>query len=176
MRVIGLDCSTNSFAFAIIEDGTLLHWGEIGYGKGSIMHRARNANRVATEMTNEEYFADIDKVAYEDVVYINNRQTVIRLAMLLSSAVSPFAKSGVETQPVTPLAWQSYIGNKTLTKAEKDKIKEKHPNQSKTWYSNKGREFRKQRTIDWVKDKFGVEIDSDNVSDAIGVAYYAYYN
>ena len=176
MKIMGADCSTNSFAFAIIEDGKLIHWGEVGHGKGDIMHRAHNANNVARELTFMEEFQDIDAVFYESSVFVNNRQTVIKLAQLLSAAIAPFAKPGVPTEQVSPITWQSFIGNKVLTKAEKDKIKAENPGQKSSWYAEQGRAIRKQRTIDWVKQEFGVEIKSDNISDAIGVAFYGYHN
>jgi hypothetical protein len=123
-------------------------------------------------LSRDSLFDDVTHVVYESPVYINNRQTVIDLATLLGAAVAPLAKPGVEVDKVPPVTWQTYIGNKVFTKAEKAALAQKYPDRSKSWLAGEMRAIRKQRTIDWVKNRFAVEIESDNVSDAIGVGWW----
>ena len=33
--------------------------------------------------------------------------------------------------------------------------------------------MRKQRTVDWIKQKFNIEINDFDVADSFGIAYYA---
>ena len=76
---------------------------------------------------------------------------------------------------VHPITWQSYIGNKNFTKIEKNNIKNEFPGKTDSWYKNKIREIRKQKTIDFAKS-LSVNVDSDNVADACGIAWYALNN
>lgn len=175
-RLMGVDCSTNSFAFSVFEDGKLVKWGEFSFGKGDIYHRMNNANRVVTASQGAGVLPDVDKVIFESATYIQNKQTVILLAYAFGAAISPLMKPGVEVDDVTPMTWQNFIGNKAFTKAEKDQFKKKHPGKKETWYKEQMRQWRKQRNIDFVKDKFGVDVDSDNIADAICVGWYGVNN
>lgn len=83
---------------------------------------------------------------------------------------------GTKVVTVIPTTWQNYIGNKTFKKEDKLKLKAEFPGKSDTWYSNKIREIRKQRTLDFVNDKFKIHLEDNDVGDAIGIAYYAYNN
>lgn len=153
-----------------------MKWGEIQFGKGDIMHRCHSINNVIRELSKTDDFSNLDAIFYEDAIFVQNKSSVIKLSMGLAAAVSPLAANGVKTIPVRPLVWQSYIGNKVLTKAEKESIKKKFPGKSPSWYQNKNREFRKGRTMDWVKENFGVQVATDNVSDAIGIGYWGSKN
>ena len=77
-----------------------------------------------------------------------------------------------EVHKVAPISWQSGIGNPNLKKAEKDAIAKEFPGKSKTWYQNKGRLMRKERTLDIARAHFRIDSDSDNVGDAVGLALY----
>jgi hypothetical protein len=81
-------------------------------------------------------------------------------------------KNGAVVQQVYPISWQTYIGNPNLKTAEKDKIKLQFPGKPKSFYLNKSREIRKQRTLDWVKKVYDIELESDDVGDAFGIAFY----
>ena len=73
------------------------------------------------------------------------------------------------------ITWQSYIGNKNYTKAQKDSVKQEFPDHAESWYKNKIRERRKDFTKNYVAN-LGVTTESDNVSDAAGIAWYAVNN
>jgi hypothetical protein len=74
------------------------------------------------------------------------------------------------------MSWQSFIGNKILSKDDKAAIREATPLKSETWYKSAERKLRKQRTMDWVKNTFDIEITDDDVSDAFGIGYWGYRN
>lgn len=171
-KTVGIDCSTQSLAFSVFDNFRLVHWGEVAFGKGDMFHRAFNANKVMNILSDDIMFKGVTNVTYEAPVYINNRKTVIDLATLLGAAVSPLAKPGVEVTSVPPITWQSYIGNKIFTKPEKEALRAKHPDKSQTWLSGEMRNIRKQRTISWANNRFGIDVTSDNVGDAIGVAWW----
>lgn len=173
---MGIDCSTQSLAFSIFEDGKLVHWGEFSFGKGDLFHRLNNANRVINASLGQDQFQNIDKVIYESAAFIQNKQTVILLAHAFGAAIAPFVKPGVEATGVVPMTWQSFIGNKVFSKAEKEKLRTDDPGKTESWYKARMREIRKQRTIDFVKDKWGVQARNDNVSDAIAIGWWGVHN
>lgn len=168
-RIVGLDLSTKSIAFCLFVDGELEKYGELDLLGGPIQ-RLYQANRYA------RYLGEMlkpDLIAYESAVYIQNKKTVITLALSYGAVVSSMSRPHTEVREFIPVEWQNYIGNKALTQAEKDEIKKAFPGKSVNWYKNAGRDFRKQRTMDWVNQKFNLEIKSDNISDAIGVGWTA---
>lgn len=172
MRILSVDCSTNSMAFALFEESKLVRWGEITFGKGDMYHRMNNANRVVNRMVDNGYFDDIDLVAFEGAIFMNSRKTVIDLSYAFGSAMAPLFAPGVRVESVPAIVWQKGTGNPPLTKAEKEELQKRHPGKSKSWYSNKGREFRKERSKDNVRRIYGVEVPNDNVSDAIMLGTY----
>lgn len=170
VRVMGADCSTNSFAFSIFDNGELVQFGEIEfYGKTVFERLADGQNKVRALRDK----LDVDYVAIESAVFVQNKKTVILLAYSFGAIIAALINSGARVVEVAPMTWQNFIGNKVLTKAEKTVIMEATPGKSKSWYSNAFREFRKDRTRQWVADKFGYDVDSDNVTDAIALGWVA---
>ena len=74
--------------------------------------------------------------------------------------VASAALTGVnQISSVSPMQWQNWIGNKRLTLAEKEEIKNRFPNKTASWYKSQERQFRKQRTIRYVNEKFNLQSD-----------------
>lgn len=167
--VMGLDCSTNSLAFSFIQDGKLLKYGELYFSGADVYHRAADA-RKKVEALSDEF--DISYVAIEKTIHVRSIDTAIKMAYVAGTVISCLVENHAKVIEVAPISWQSGIGNPNLTRVEKAEIQKTHPGKSKTWYQNKSREIRKNRTKEWVKKTFGVEIESDNVTDAIGVGYF----
>jgi Holliday junction resolvasome RuvABC endonuclease subunit len=170
--VLGVDASTNSFAFCLYGKDGPIKWGEIDFEGKNVFERLADGQKKVLAL-GDELTADL--IVFESAVFVQNKKTVILLAYSFGAIVSALMTTGAEIKEASPLAWQNYIGNKPLTKPEKQAIVEKTPKKSKSWYSNAFREFRKQRTMQWAKDQFGITVESDNVSDAIGLSYYAYH-
>lgn len=168
--VLGVDASTNSFAFCLMDKNGPIRWGEINFKGASVFERLAYGQRNIAAM--KEYLS-ADLVVFESAIFVQNKKTVILLAYSFGAVISALINNGAKIEEVSPLGWQNYIGNKPLTKVEKDAIAVEFPGKSKSWYDNKKREIRKQRTMDWAKKTYGIEVTSDNVSDAIGVAHYA---
>ena len=168
-RVVGIDCSSKSLAFAVFDDGELIKYGEILFGKGDVYERM---HRAVSEMTAlAEFFGKADAISYEAPVYINNRKTVITLSMVLGAALSPLLKPGTLVYPTPPIVWQRFM-NPALTKDERAEIANKHSDKSKAWIKAKIRETHKQRGVDKVQELYGVKVASDDVSDALLVGAY----
>lgn len=171
-RVLGLDSSTNSLAYAILDDGRLISYGEIVYSGVTLHDRLLDAN-----LKIEKWAAkvDVDKVFIEETVTVRSANTGIKMALFASVPISIFLKQGKEVKTIVPITWQSYIGNKVLTAIEKKSFKVENPGKTMSWYQSRFRSIRKKKTADWVKDTFGVDIKSDNVTDAIGIAWTGYH-
>lgn len=169
--VLGVDASTTSFAFCLYGKDGPIKWGEIKFKGSNVFERLSYGQRYIAAMKDE---LKADLVVFESAIYVQNKKTVILLAYAFGAVISALINNGAKIEEVSPLQWQNYIGNKTLTKAEKEAIKNANPDKSASWYASKNREFRKGRTMDWADREFGIRVTSDNVSDAIGVAHYGY--
>lgn len=173
-KVMGLDCSTNSLAFGIIENGSLSSYGEIFFEGKDLYERLVDARLKITALIAAGQF-DVDFIAFEKAVLVRSVTTVIKLAYMFGVIMSLLLEKKAKVVEVTPIEWQSGIGNKNLTPAEKAKIKSENPGKSTAWFQAYSRELRKQRTLAFVNTLHGQEpITSDNVGDACGIAWYAY--
>lgn len=172
-RVMGIDASTNSIAYAIIDSGQLIQYGEIQFEGHDVYSRILDAKRKMRALKSN---FKADYIAIEAAVMVRSVNTGLKMAYIFGSIMGELLDNGTEVIEVHPLKWQGFIGNPNLTPSEKAKIKKEHPSKTDNWYRSKGREIRKQRTMDWVHKQFKVLLDSDNVTDAIGIAWYAYEN
>lgn len=174
-RVIGIDCSTKSVAFACFEGERLVFAGEYQIPGEDFYDRLANVRKV-TEAVWDYILSEFDKVGYvafETAVVVNSARTVIQLSYFYGTVISILLEGGARVFEVAPITWQTHIGNPNLKTYEKNQIRLDYPGKSPNWYKAKGREVRKQRTLDWAKDNYGITTESDNTGDAVGVAYYA---
>lgn len=168
VRVMGVDCSTKSFAFSIFDNGELVQFGEIEFFGNTVFQRLHDGQEKVRALRDQ---LEIDYVVIESAVFVQNKKTVVLLAYSFGAIIAALMSSGAEVIEMAPMTWQNYIGNKVLTKAEKAAIMEANPGKSKSWYSNAFRDYRKARTAAWVSAKFGYDIDNDNVTDAIALGW-----
>lgn len=166
---MGLDCSTNSLAFSFIQNKKLLKYGEIFFTGPDVYHRASDA-RKKIEAIKSEF--EVSSVAIEKTIFAKSIDTAIKMAFVSGTVISCLVDDHVKVFEVAPISWQAGIGNPNLSTKEKIEIQKAFPGKSKNWYQQKNREVRKQKTKDWVKDTFNLDIKSDNVTDAIGLAWY----
>jgi Holliday junction resolvasome RuvABC endonuclease subunit len=172
-KVIGIDASTKSLAFAVIEDGKPLCCGEVEF-RGSDIYEKLNDARLKTQALVDKGILVGDYVCLESAVMVNNRQVVIKLAYFFGAILSVLLQNKMKVVTIPPIEWQTGIGNPNLTKAEKDAIKQEFPGETAKQYGARGREIRKQRTLDIARNYFQVPNDSDNIGDAIGICLYGY--
>lgn len=166
-RVLAIDCSTKSLAFAMFDGTKLESYGEVTFPGKSTFERLGVGQEIMRQLQDK---FNPDKIVFEGAVYVQNKKTVILLAMALGAFVSPIV-GDAQVVEVAPISWQNAIGNKPLTKEEKAVIKENNPDQSETWLKEAGRQERKRRTMDFINKTYGIMIESDNISDAIGLGH-----
>lgn len=170
-RVIGIDCSTNSLAFAVFEGDTPVTAGEVRFRGQDVFERLNDARKKTQALVDEGILVG-DYVSIESAIMVRNVQVAIKLAYVYGAVMGVIMQNKMKVNEVPPITWQSKIGNPNLKKAEKEALKEMYPGKSASWYQNKGREIRKQRTLDIAKQYFSIADNSDNVGDAVGLALY----
>ena len=171
-RVIGIDASTHSIAYCVFEGYKPVEWGEIQFNGADVYERILDAKKKMKALK-DRFNADF--ITIEAAVMVRSAQTGLKMAYIFGAIMGELLENGAKVLEVHPITWQSYIGNKNFTKVEKDKVKKDNPDRSDNWIKAHIREMRKQKTIDFMKE-IGVDVKSDNVADAAGIAWYAAQN
>jgi Holliday junction resolvasome RuvABC endonuclease subunit len=174
-RILAIDASTNSMAFSIFIDKELHKYGKINFSGKHVYEKAGDACKILIPFLKD---FSIDAVVIESAIYTNSQKTAMNLSLVQGAIIGSVQM--YESRPVvscSPVAWQNWIGNKKLTKEEKLKIREDNPgDHSFSWYKQKEREFRKERTIKWVNINFDTDIHDDDVADAVAIGWYSSNN
>lgn len=170
-RIMGLDCSTKSIAFAIINDGIPEAAGEITLAGANVFERLDDARAKTQAMVDNGVF-NVNYIGIESAIMVASPQVAIKLAYVYGVVMGVLMQNRATVVEVAPITWQSYIGNPNLRPAEKAKFRVDFPGKSESWYKTYGRKFRKQRTMDIARQHFSIPTDSDNVSDAVGITLY----
>lgn len=168
-KVLGIDASTNSIAFCLMDGKKAVKWGEIFFEGSDVYQRILDAKRKVKAFKEE---LDTDLVVIEAAISVKSVHTGIKMAYVFGAIMGELLNDNIEVVEVHPITWQSYLGNKNFTKAEKLAIKNEFPGKSENWYKAKIREVRKSKTIEFVSS-LGIKTESDNVADAAGIAWYA---
>lgn len=169
-RVLGIDASTNSVAFCLMENNKPIKWGKIEFIGSDIYKKIYDAKNKVHAMLGE---LKSDYIAIEGAVLVRSPDAAIKLSYVYGVVIAELMATGSEVITISPTAWQANIGNKNPTKAEKEILRQANPGYADSWYKNKMRNIRKQRTADWVKSTFNIEITDFDVADSFGIAYYA---
>jgi len=170
-RVIGIDCSSNSLAFAIFDSGEPVVCGEIEFVGSTIFQRLSDAKIKTAALVDLGIF-QADYIGIESAVMVRNVQTAIDLAYVYGAVIGELMEGSPVVEKVAPISWQTGIGNPNLKTDEKKALRQDFPGKSDAWYKNKGRLMRKQRTLDIAQRYFVIEDNSDNVGDAVGIALF----
>jgi Holliday junction resolvasome RuvABC endonuclease subunit len=169
-RVLGIDASTNSFGFSLIENNIPVKWGKVEFTGADIYEKIYDAKIKTRAMLKE---LECDYIAMEGAVLVRSPDAVIKLSYVYGVVIAELMSTGASVITISPSAWQAHIGNKNPTKAEKEAIRLKSPGYADSWYKNQIRNMRKQRTADYFNKKYGLSITDFDVADSMGIAYYA---
>ena len=169
-RVLGIDASTNSVAFCLMENDKPLKWGKINFVGQDIYEKIHDA-KIKTSSMLEELKSDY--IAVEGAILVRSPDAVIKLSYVYGVVIAELMSTGASVITISPSSWQAYIGNKNPTKEEKAAIRLANPGYADSWYKNQLRNMRKQRTADYFNKKHGLSIEDFDVADAFGIAYYA---
>jgi Holliday junction resolvasome RuvABC endonuclease subunit len=174
-RVIGIDASTKSLAFCVFYNRRPVKWGKINFEGSDVYERIRDAHPKVRALADE---FDADFVCLEGAILANNKnvKVTIDLSLMYGAILSVLLEGRAKVVQVTPTVWQNFIGNKVFSQVETAKMKADFPGKSASWYTNKKREIRKQRTMDFFNAKWPhMNLTDNDVGDAAGIAYHSYY-
>lgn len=169
-RVLGIDASTNSIAFCLMENDMPLKWGKINLVGQDIYEKIYDAKKKMNLML-EELRADY--IVVEGAILVRSPDAVIKLSYVYGVVIAELMSTGADVITISPTAWQAYIGNKNPTTSEKLEIRKNNPGYADSWYKNQIRNMRKQRTVDYFNSKYGLSIEDFDVADSFGIAHYA---
>jgi len=169
-RVLGIDASTNSIAFCLMENDTPLKWGKINLTGNDIYEKIHDAKIKMASMLEE---LRSDYIVVEGAVFVKSADAVIKLSYVYGVVIAELMSTGAKVITIGPSSWQSYIGNKNPTKDEKAAIRVKNPGYADSWYQNQLRNMRKQRTVDYFNSKYGLSLTDFDVADSFGIAHYS---
>jgi Holliday junction resolvasome RuvABC endonuclease subunit len=170
-RILGIDSSTTSLAFCIFDEKPI-KWGKINFYGATIHDKIIDAHQ---KVAANKDLLSVDYICIESAIMVKSQDVAIKMAMIVGSVVSALAWRKDMIVTVPPSAWQPFIGNKNFTKVEKDNLRKDFPGKSDSWYRNKAREMRKQKTMDYFNNKYNINVEDHDAGDAMGIAYYAYH-
>lgn len=169
-KVICIDNSTNSCAYAIGEGSRLIEYGEIKFPGKDTYSRLVNIRDCLSEL--REKCKDINSLYIEQTTFIQSKQTVILLGVAEGATISSIAHPGMAIGRPQPIVWQRAIGNPPLSKLELAELRSNNPGKNTAWIKAESRRIRKQRTLDIVNKRFNINLDNDNLGDAVGLFAY----
>ena len=169
-RVLGIDASTNSIAFCLMENDVPLKWGKINLSGEDIYDKIYDAKVKMALMLDE---LKSDYIVVEGAVFVKSADAVIKLSYVYGVVIAELMSTGAKVITIAPSSWQAYIGNKNPTKEEKAAIRLKSPGYADSWYQNQLRNMRKQRTVDYFNKKYNLSIEDFDVADSFGIAHYS---
>jgi Holliday junction resolvasome RuvABC endonuclease subunit len=169
-RVLGIDASTNSIAFCLMENDVPLKWGKINLVGNDIYEKIHDAKVKMASMLGE---LKSDYIVVEGAVFVKSADAVIKLSYVYGVVIAELMSTGAKVITISPSSWQAYIGNKNPTKEEKLAIRTKNPGYADSWYQNQLRNMRKQRTVDYFNNKYGLSLNDFDVADSFGIAHYS---
>ena len=115
-RVLGIDASTNSIAFCLMENDVPLKWGKINLTGNDIYEKIYDAKRKMAVMLDE---LKSDYIVVEGAILVRSPDAVIKLSYVYGVVIAELMSTGAKVITISPTAWQAYIGNKNPTKDEK---------------------------------------------------------
>lgn len=114
-RVLGIDPSSNSIAWTLIEGGRPVLWGKmIFYRKSNIYDKFRMLSRMMEEIIEA---TDPTYACVEQMISVQNPQTTRVLSYIAGAVGYELANRGIPMEDVPPMVWKSYHGYQRILKA-----------------------------------------------------------
>jgi Holliday junction resolvasome RuvABC endonuclease subunit len=173
-KIITVDASTTSIAYAVFEDKKLILNGKVEFLGKNVYQKISSAIGSVVDV-----IKDIapEALVIERAIFINSPKTMSELSMVQGAILAGASLAGIKIfKGTNPIAWQTYIGNGKVTKDAKLLMRKENPERSESWYKQHEREARKQKTINFVNINYDLEITDNDIADAIGIGHYALRN
>jgi len=173
--ICAIDASTNSMAFAFYSNTKITQYGKLNFKGDNIYEKVIDAT--AKTKAFFEHYNQINSIVIEHTVFMNSPKTAADLALVQGAIIGGAGLAGIKIiGRVSPISWQSFLGNKKLTKEEQIKIRSLNPNKTNSWYKSYERDFRKRRTIKLLEIIYDKKIEDYDVADAAGIGHWAVNN
>lgn len=172
MRIMGVDSSTQKMSWVIVnEDGKIDDYGEIFFEGSNFIKRYKDIReKVMSEL---HKFEDVDYIAFEKAIMARNQDVALKLAGSFAVALSCLAELDAQAVEVAPTTWQTAIGNPVIRADSKKKLLAMHKELKTVSKQNAFiRNYRKQKTIDYVEGRTGITMPNDDLGDAAGIALF----
>ena len=173
-KIITVDASTTSIAYAVFEDKELVLNGKVEFLGKNVYEKISSAIGSVVDV-----IKDIapEALVIERAIFINSPKTMSELSMVQGAILAGASLAGIKMfKGTNPIAWQTYIGNGKVTKDAKLLMRKENPERSESWYKQHEREARKQKTINFVNINYDLAITDNDIADAIGIGHYALRN
>lgn len=170
-RVVGIDASTKSIAYAIVEDGKPVECNEIFFDGSTVFERLKHAKEITHKLVSSGVLR-ADYVIIEAAILAKDPRTAIDLGYVFGAILGELMENNPQVHKVVPISWQTAYGVPLIKKDEKDQMKKDFPDRKPSWYQAEGRRRRKERIMKKSSELFGKEITSDNIGDAVGIAWF----
>ena len=119
-KVLGIDASTHSFAFCLMDEKTPVKWGEITFDGADVYERILDAKRKIRAFKKE---LDTDYVVMEAAISVKSVAVGIKMAYVFGAIMGELLSYNVVVHEIHPITWQSYLGNKNFTIYHKQPVK-----------------------------------------------------
>jgi len=173
--ICAIDASTSSLAFTIYSYKRLTDHGKIMFEGKDIYAKVIDATKKTKALF--DYYNLVEAIVIEHTVFMNSPKTAADLALVQGAIIGGAGLSNLKIiGKVSPITWQSYLGNKKLTKEEQFKIRSLNPDKSLSWYKAYERDFRKQRTVKLLSVIYDKKITDNDVADSAGIGHWAINN
>jgi len=173
--ICAIDASTNSMAFAFYSNTKITQYGKLNFKGDNIYEKVIDAT--AKTKAFFEHYNQINSIVIEHTIFMNSPKTAADLALVQGAIIGGAGLAGIKIiGRVSPISWQSFLGNKKLTKEEQIKIRSLNPNKTNSWYKSYERDFRKRRTIKLLEIIYDKKIEDYDVADAAGIGHWAINN
>jgi Holliday junction resolvasome RuvABC endonuclease subunit len=162
-RVMGIDASSQSFAYSVFQDKVPVEWGILKYtGKDRFERAVDSYYKVKALMER----LDVEYILQEQAVGSVNQQTGLILAQAYGVTMPILIENSHQYDMVSPNEWQALLNRKIMTPTQ---IKKAFPDEKPHFYTEKARHLRKQRNLDWVNDNLGISLpyEANDVGDAL---------
>ena len=176
-NICAIDASTNSLAFCMYSFKSLQQHGKITFEGNNIYEKIQDAAKKTKALF--DHYNLVDAIVIEHTVFMNSPKTAADLALVQGGILGGAGMSAAPIKiigRVSPITWQSYLGNKKLSKEEQFKIQSANPGKSVSWYKAYERDFRKKRTIKLLEIEYNKTIEDYDVADAAGIGHWAINN
>jgi hypothetical protein len=152
MNIISIDLSTKSTGVAFFSNGKLEKYKCLKASSTSVIKRIKKITADFADFLKD--CGKIDVVILEEVRPDNKNLHTQKVLMWAQAAIAfclDEYDSKIKIEYIYPSSWRSKIGIKTGRGIKRDTLK--------------------QADIQFVKDTFDIEVENDDVADAIGIGY-----